>query len=147
MSQLTTYTVKSKLNGFIWLFKYHLNGSLFSFEILDGELALNQVTWLFLQGNFPFDERIMINVWIPKLKANFEIVKADPVLDFEALWKMYGRKEKRELSEKAFNKLSTADKIKCFMALKAYARHLQKSGEARAHLVTWINQKRYDDEY
>lgn len=39
---LTTYTVRSKEDGFIWVFKYGLNGTFRSFEVLDGELSLKQ---------------------------------------------------------------------------------------------------------
>ena len=148
MTQLTTYTVKSKAHGFVWLFKYHLNGAFCSFEILEGELSNNQIMWLFAGSNFPAHETIMKTMWLGKqLKSNFEIVQADPVLDFENLWELYGLKVKKEASEKAFNKLSPGDKIKCFLAIKKYFGFLQQSGQAKAHLVTWINQKRFNDEY
>lgn len=144
MDQLTTYTVKSKLNGFVWVFKYHLNGNFKCLEILEGELTGKQIHWL--QNQFPFTEPL-IQHWQKKLKDNFEIIQAAPVIEFENLWQLYGLKVKREHSEKAFNKLSDGEKVKCFLALKPYSKHLQKTGEARAHLVTWINQKRFNDEY
>ncbi|WP_264521183.1 hypothetical protein [Flavobacterium sp. N1994] len=141
---LITYTVKSKQNGFIWVFKYHLNGKLASFELMDSELTEKQEDWL--NGRFPFQEKHII-VWQQKLKQNFEIVKAEPILDFDSLWELYGLKVKRQSSEAAFKKLSPAEKVKCFLALPAYFKHLTKSREAKAHLVTWINQKRFNDEY
>ena len=144
METLTTYTVKSKQNGYIWVFKYHLNGKLASFELMDCELSEKQEDWL--NGRFPFQEKHIV-VWQEKLKDNFEIIKAAPILDFEVLWNQYNYKVKKEKSEAAFNKLTPAEKIKCFMALPAYFKHLAKSKEAKAHLVTWINQKRFNDEY
>ncbi|GEP52355.1 hypothetical protein FNO01nite_30270 [Flavobacterium noncentrifugens] len=81
------------------------------------------------------------------MKENFEIVKAEPILNFDTLWELYALKRKRELSEKAFNKLSEGDKVKCFLAIKPYNKDLAKTGQSKAHLVTWINQKRYNDEY
>uniref|UniRef100_A0AA94JML1 Uncharacterized protein n=1 Tax=Flavobacterium columnare TaxID=996 RepID=A0AA94JML1_9FLAO len=99
--QLITYTVKSKTDGFIWLFKYHLNGIFKSFEIIDGELSAKQYQWLFCSGKFPGMES-QLQGWKEKLKDNFEIIKAAPVLDFENLWNLYNHKVKKHEAEKAF---------------------------------------------
>jgi hypothetical protein len=53
----------------------------------------------------------------------------------------------KEKSEKAFGKLSPGEKVKCFLSLKAYEKHLKNTQQAKAHLVTFINQKRFNDEY
>ncbi|WP_163401461.1 hypothetical protein [Flavobacterium fluviatile] len=148
MEQLTIYTVKSKKNGYIWLFKYHLNGDFKSFEILDGSLSPKQITWLFSGSNFPSSENVMQNVWMSKkLKDNFEITKAAPVLDFENLWNLYGHKISKFDSEKQFKKLKDADKIKCFLAIPGYKKYLSKTGTAIAHLSTFINRQYYNDDW
>jgi hypothetical protein len=146
--QLITYTVKSKASGFIWLFKYHLNGCFKSFEILDGTLSEKQILWLFSGSNFPATNQVMERVWMAKdLKANFEIVKAEPVLDFENLWNLYGHKVAKWDAEKAYKKLKDADKIKCFLSIPGYKKYLSKTGIGVAHLATFINRQYYNDDW
>lgn len=149
MEQLTTYTVKSKEKGLIFLFKYCLNGHLKAFEILEGELNAKQIKWLFAGANFPANESIMRSIW-QKQKAytnNFDIIKATPKLDFENLWNLYGNKVSKFDADKAYNKLKEADKIKCFLALKGYDKYLAKTGVAKAHLSTFINKRYFEDEW
>jgi hypothetical protein len=148
MSQLITYTIKSKQSGYVWLFKYNLNGSFKSFEIMDGELSQKQILWLFAGSNFPATETIMKTVWMGKtLRDNFEIVKAEPVLNFENLWNMYGNKVSKFDAEKSFKKLSDADKIKCFLAIPGYKKYLSKKGTGTAHLATFIHRQYYNDDW
>jgi hypothetical protein len=149
MEQITTYTVKSKEKGLIFLFKYDLNGNLKAFEIVEGELNGRQMKWLFAGANFPADESTMRNVWQKEKSytANFEIIKATPVLDFENLWQIYNNKVKKFEAEKSYNKLKEPDKIRCFLAIKGYDKYLAKSGVAKAHLSTFINQRYFEDEW
>lgn len=149
MQQLTTYRATGKEIGLVFLFKYDLNGHLREFKIEDGELNGNQMKWLFSGSNFPASESIMKTVWMveDKYKKVFKVEKSIADLSFEAFWNLWGLKIKKEHSEKAWNKLSEADKIKCFLSLKKYESHLKQTGQAKAHLVTWLNQKRYNDEY
>ena len=149
MEQLTTYRTKGKELGLVFLFKYDLNGNLREFKIEEGDLNADQMKWLFSGSNFPASESIMRSVWMidPKYKKVFEVEKFNADLSFESFWKIWGLKVKKELSEKAWNKLKEADKIKCFLNHKKYQEHLNRTGQAKAHLVTWLNQKRYNDEY
>lgn len=148
MEQLTTYTVKSKQSGYIWIFKYHLNGDFKSFEILDGTLSAKQIKWLFSGLNFPATESTMQIEWMGKtLKDNFEIIKAAPILNFENLWNLYGNKVSKFDAEKAFNKLNDADKIKCFLAIPGYKKYLAKKGTGTAHLATFIHRQYYNDDW
>jgi hypothetical protein len=146
--ELTTYTVKSKKKGLIFLFKYDLNGHLKAFEILEGELNPRQIRWLF-STNFPSDEIIMKTVWQKKqfVTDKFEIIKAAPVLDFENFWNIYNNKVKKFEAEKSYNKLKEPDKIRCFLAIKGYEKYLAKTGVAKAHLSTFINQRYFEDEW
>ena len=155
MDQLITYIIKSKLNGYVWRFKYHLNGNFISFEILEGQLTATQVKWLFggknekdqfQEAKFPIIEAT-IKVWQKKLKDNFEITIETPDLNFENFWNLYNHKVKKFESEKAFNKLKEADVIKCFLALPGYEKYLQKTAIAKAHLSTFINRRYYEDEW
>jgi hypothetical protein len=68
-------------------------------------------------------------------------------LSFEAFWKKYNLKVKKEAAQKAYAKLNDTEILLCFQNLKNYEDHLVKTGQAKAHLVTWLNQKRYFDEY
>lgn len=149
MEQLTTYRAKGKDIGLVFLFKYDLNGHLREFKIEEGELNAKQMQWLFGSSNFPANESIMRSVWMASkdYKAKFEVEKFIADLSFEAFWNIWGLKVKKEHSEKAWNKLSEADKIKCFLNHKRYQSHLTKTNQAKAHLVTWLNGKRYNDEY
>jgi hydroxymethylpyrimidine pyrophosphatase-like HAD family hydrolase len=82
-----------------------------------------------------------------RYKKVFKVEKSAADLSFEAFWNIWGLKLKREHSEKAWNKLKESEKIKCFLNVGSYFNHLLKTGENKAHLVTWLNQKRYNDEY
>lgn len=153
--QCTTYIIKSKLNGYIWRFKYHLNGAFISFEILEGELNAKQVLWLFggknakdefQEAKFPIVEQT-IKVWQKMLKENFEIIIELPDITFDALWNLYNNKVKKFESEKAFNKLKEADRLKCFLSVPGYHKYLQKKNTAPAHLSTFINQRYFEDDW
>lgn len=149
MEQLTTYRAKGKEIGLVFLFKYDLNGNLKLFEIAEGELNAKQMKWLFALGNFPGCESIMRAVWMKEkaYKEKFEVEVSPADLSFDAFWKLYDYKVSKEQSHKAWNKLKEAEKIKCFNSLKNYNKHLEKTKVAKAHLVTWLNQKRFNDEY
>lgn len=146
--QLTTYRATGKTNGLVFLFKYDLNGVLRAFQVEAGEMNDKQMFWLFSE-HFPAKEHLIVNNWIkhPAYRKIFDVVKSPPDLSFEAFWKLYDKKVKKEHSQKAWNKLTEANKIKCFLQLPKYEEYLARTREAKAHLVTWLNQKRYDDEY
>lgn len=143
MELVTTYTVKLQFGG-VWQFKYNLNGVLIFFNVMEGNLSDKQEKFLYLDGKFPWKET-HIKQW-SKLYKHATVEVGEPDLSFENFWKRYDLKVKKELSEKAWKKLNDADKIKCFLRLKQYNLSLVKSNQAKAHLVTWINQKRYNDE-
>lgn len=138
-----TYTVKIEA-GDIWQFKYNLSGFLIAFNVLEGSISKAHSDWLFVKGKFPYLEE-KIKDWQKNLKQ-LTIEVSDFDLSFENIWKHYNLKVKRDNSEKAWNKLSDQDKIKCFLRLKKYNANLATNGQSKAHLVTWINQKRFNDE-
>lgn len=143
MALETIYTVKMQ-SGSIWQFKYNLKGILIYFNVMEGDLSEKQEKFLYLDGKFPWRET-QIKEWAKLYKhATVEVGESD--LSFENFWKRYDLKVKREASEKAWIKLADTDKIKCFLRLKKYNQNLARTNQAKAHLVTWINQKRYNDE-
>ncbi|MBF2710036.1 hypothetical protein [Flavobacterium soyangense] len=139
----TTYTVKMQ-SGSVWQFKYNLTGILIYFNVMEGDLSEKQEKFLYLNGKFPWKES-HIKEWT-KLYKTTTVEVGEPDLSFENFWKRYDLKVKKEASEKAWNKLSDGDKIKCFLRLKKYNTNLARTNQAKAHLVTWLNQKRYNDE-
>jgi hypothetical protein len=143
MALETTYTVKMQ-SGSIWQFKYNLKSILIYFNVMEGDLSEKQEKFLYINGKFPWKEA-HIKEWT-KLYKTATVEVGEPDLSFENFWKRYDLKVKKEASEKAWNKLSDADKIKCFLRLKKYNQNLARTNQAKAHLVTWINQKRYNDE-
>ena len=147
MTQFTTYTIKGKQRGFVWQFKYRLNGDLKSFEILEGKLTELQIKWLFSE-NFPATETIMKTVWTKVLRQNFEVVVGEPDLSFNAFWDTYGYKVKRVMAERSWKKLSEADRIKAFLGLGSYNSYLKRNnGIAKAHPSTYLNQRYFEDEW
>ena len=148
MEQLTTYRAKGKETGLVFLFKYDLNGYFKGFELENGILSQKQERWLINIDHFPTNEAKM-KFWAKSEDFNqkFTVAVAPADISFEAFWKIWDLKVKKELSEKAWNKLAESDKIKSFLNHKSYQNHLNKTGQAKAHLVTWLNQKRYNDEY
>ena len=138
-----TYTVKIR-SGQIWKFKYNLKGVLIHFEVMEGDLSDKQETFLYHKGKFPWKEAHLKD-W-EKLYPPTTVEMTDFDLTFDNIWKQYNLKVKKEASEKAWNKLSDQDKIKCFIRLRKYNSNLATNGQAKAHLVTWINQKRFNDE-
>lgn len=130
MEQYTTYTVKAKTSTDVWVFKYHLNGILYEFKVLDGMLSKTQAEWLFMKGNFPYVEG-MIGEWAAKLKQNFTITVGLPDLSFESFWEAYGNKVRKIQTQAAWKKLKDADRLKALEGVRRYDHHLQRN--------TWKN--------
>ena len=142
MEKCTTYKVTFKETADEWLFQYRdSDGTIYSFFNIKGKRVLK----LFANGQFPGTVKEMENWTKYKQLVTIELVLDD--YSFEAFWVKYYLKVKKDHSQKAFEKLSLVEKIKCFNALKKYDESLLKTGQAKAHLVTWLNQKRYNDEY
>lgn len=139
-----TYTVKIE-NGDIWQFKYNLNQYLIAFNVLEGEISQAHSDWLFKKGKFPYLEE-QIKEWQKKLKQ-LTIEVLEPNFSFEALWNLYDNKVSKFDAKKSFNKLSQADRIKCFMAVPGYKKYVFKKNIGTAHLSTFINRQYYNDDW
>jgi len=146
MEQFTTYNIKSRQDGFVWQFKYHLNGDLYAFKVLEGSLSPKQMKWLFASANFAANESIMKTVWMVKLKKNFEITVGEPDLSFEAFWDAYDKKRgKKKMAENTWNKMSKAKRIKAMLYLKRYNDQLRIDNVAKAYPSTYLNQEYYEN--
>jgi hypothetical protein len=138
-----TYEVTFKETKEKWIYQYRKSDGVIHcfFNDPKGIGILN----LFKKRTFP--ETIeMIEEW-SKYK---NIVTIELKLDdysFDTLYNKYGLKVKGDLAKKAYEKLDLVTKMKIFNVLPKYDANLAKTGQAKAHLVTWLNQKRYNDEY
>ncbi|MGG5507919.1 MULTISPECIES: hypothetical protein [unclassified Myroides] len=144
---LTIYKVKGLEIGLEFVFKYDLKGVLRSFE-KNQLLNEAQKQWLYSK-RFPETEEILQTSWIqdPNMRKKFKVEKAPADLSFDALWELYGYKVSKQDAEKAFNKLSEIDVLKCFQSLKAYEDHLFAKKIAKAHLSRFINGRYFENEY
>ena len=142
MEQLITYKVTFKETADEWVFQYRNSD-----KVIDSFFNIKGVRVLKLLDNAQFPGTIAdMEKWTQYKK----IVTIELILDdysFETFWVKYNLKVKKEPSQKAFEKLSLVEKNKSFNALKKYDEFLAKTGQAKAHMVTWLNQKRFNDEY
>lgn len=146
---ITTYRATGRTNGLVFLFKYDLNGDFKAFEICTGVLSEKQLQWMFAQSNFPITEGMMKTVWMREKEYRDKfLVEVSPAdISFDTFWEMWDQKIKKDAAIKAWAKLSQENIIKCYLVFPAYQAYLNRTGQAKAHLVTWLNQKRWDDEY
>jgi hypothetical protein len=138
-----TYEVAFKETKEKWVFQYRkLDGNLQAFFNDPKGIGIFN---LFKKRTFP-ETIAMIEEW-SKYK---HIVTIELKLDdysFESLYNKYGLKKKGDLAKIVYEKLDLPTKIKIFNSLPKYEADLAKTGQAKAHLVTWLRQKRYNDEY
>lgn len=142
MEEYTTYKVTFKETADEWLFQYRKDGVIYSFVNIKGNRILSLLDNIQFPGTKKIVEDWALNY---KKKITVELMLED--YSFDAFWTKYNLKVKKELSQKAFEKLSLVDKILCFAKLPKYDESLQKTRQNKAHMVTWINQKRFNDEY
>ncbi|MCC9072470.1 hypothetical protein LNQ49_12840 [Flavobacterium sp. F-65] len=142
MEEFITYEVTFIETKEKWIFQYRKSD-----KILHCFINLKGSSFINLLRKQTFPENVeMIEQWSKFRKiVTIELKLED--YSFDAFWEKYELKRKKELSQKAFEKLDLVSKIKCFTSLKNYNEDLKKTGQSKAHMVTWINQKRYNDEY
>jgi len=142
--QFTTYTIKSKADGFVWQFKYHLNGVLAECKMFDGILSDKQIGWL--KQQFPYYQTD-VEEWKIKLQQNFDISITPPDLTFNALWELYNYKLSKQDAIKAFNKLKEPEILLCFIDVPKYLQWLKRNPNVQQlNLATYISKRRYEDE-
>ena len=142
---LTIYTVKGRNFPSVWEFHYDLNGFLKVFKLLEGELNETQRKWLFHPQRFPYMQND-INSW--KSIKNIEVIEGVPNLSFDVFWDTYNHKIKKVVSERAWNKLSKADRLNAIKGIKNYDGYLKrKPNIQKAHGASYINQRYWEDNY
>ncbi|MBP4137436.1 hypothetical protein [Flavobacterium geliluteum] len=142
MAEHISYKVTFKETADEWLFQYRQSDCVIhAFYNIKGVRVLKLLESVQFPGTIDDMEK-----WTQYKK----VVTIELVIDdysFDAFWIKYNLKVKKEPNQKAYEKLNLVDKIKCFNRLKKYDEFLTKTGQAKAHLVTWLNQKRWNDEY
>lgn len=148
MEALTTYMITGKKIGFIWEFKYDLNGHLREFKILEGKLSGNQMKWLFQGSNFPASEMLMKSLWINNKEINslIEFSIGEPDITFDLFMKNYPKGGKRKRAEILWNKLSKVKKIKAIRDLPKYMNICKIDNRPFCLPDTYLSQERWTDE-
>lgn len=146
MSELRTiYTVKGRNFPVVWEFSYDLDGFLKQFNLLDGELTEQQIHWLFHPKRFPYRENAILS-WSKAIKS-FEVIIGQPDLSFDAFWKAYNYKVGKIPAEKAWKKLSKADKLQAFKSIKPYNAYLRRKGLEKAYAQKYFNDRKFEDKF
>lgn len=139
----TTYTIKSIQDGYVWQFKYDLNGDFILFQV-SSKLTEKQKNWL--KANYPW--RIEdIKEWQKNLKKNFEIKVNMPEITFDLFWKMYpyNALAKKKLALERWNKLSEANKTKIILKIPEYIKLKTKENQFFPYAEVFINGMWWDN--
>jgi len=110
------------------------------------KLSEAQAEWIFLTMDIPYTEEKMSR-WRKKYAESFTVKQYKTDFSFDNLWNIYNHKLAKQDAQKAFNKLSEEDKIKCFIGIFPYDKYLAKSKTAKAHLSRYINGRYFENEY
>ncbi len=140
------------------LTKYLIENKIFKHAVVVGYSQHGKVIFYDATGIEQGEKQHRMFVEIPYLEAELplfakkfptlKITKAQTDLSFPAIWEAYGYKVGgKEATAKKWNKLSEAEKIAVFNCLPKYNEYLTKTGTAKAYLETFLNQKRYENEF
>lgn len=115
-------------------------------EVKYGGAQLSHVQLDWLQQNLPtvldagfaeFAKRSKLT-WI---EERYEI-------SFEVFWEAYGLKHNKKRCEAKWNRMSKADRVKAYMGLAAYFRHLQLNPwKNKAGCDTYLEDRYYDTDW
>lgn len=142
MEDYITYEVTFIETKEKWIFQYRKSD-----KILHCFINLKGSSFINLLRKQTFPENVeMIEAWA-KFKKIVTIELKIEDYSFDSFWKEWNLKIKRDQAEKEWDKLDLVTVIRCFAKNKEYDAHLLKTGQAKAHLVTWLRNKRYNDEY
>ena len=150
MNQFKTYIIKPKKAPDVWLFKYHLEGELHSFEVTEGTFNKQQADWLFNEGRFPYSEEI-IKKWIESktLKKYFDIEINLPEITFEFFYDSYKKKTTKKQALDFWNKRMTdAEKVNAVLGIRKYFNYLKLYPyREKVDPIRFLRNRRYEDEF
>jgi len=133
------YVVTSKFFEGEMVYGYNSEGILVFFEN-KAELQTEHLNWLF--KNFP-----VVDNQLPKTFPKSKITEATD-LTFEAFWEAYAYKvgDKRAAA-KAWRQLGESERLAIFEHLPKYNYHLKTTGVGKAYPSTFLNQRRWENQY
>lgn len=147
------YIITGKgLSGSI-VFKYNLEGVLAAFEN-NAELNDEQIKWF--ATHVPFTEE-MVQPFIDSARGKLVARMHNYNLDFETFWEQYGNKKgSKEQARKLWdgekvteNKrpVTEADRMAIFMILPRLNYHYQMNKKELPYPTTFLNQRRWENEF
>lgn len=145
MEHFKTYTVKSKKTKAIWVFKYHLQGELHSFVVLEGKFDEKQANWLFPSGRFPYNEAI-IKKWKKAFSKFFDVEIGIPEITFDYFYEIYGKKTTKKQSKDFWKKMKEAEKVKAVIGVRHYMNSCKLNNRSPVDPVRYLKHRRYEDE-
>lgn len=145
MEKYKTYTIKARKTRSIWIFKYHLDGTLHSFNVLDGAFNRKAADWLFVGGRFPYTEEVMIK-FQRSFKAYFDVEVGIPDITFDYFYELYGKKTTKKQSSDYWRKMKESDRIKAVLSVKRYSNNCKFANRTLVDPVRYLKHRRYDDE-
>lgn len=88
----------------------------------------------------------VLNKWTHNNK-NITVTLLLEDITFEVFWSNYNYKMGKQEAERAWNKLSVADKTRAIKRIRAYDRYISDRGIAKAYAQKYLNQRRFNDEF
>ena len=122
------------------IFGYNSEGVLVYFE---NKAELQDAHWLYLSKNMPF-----VDTELPSIVKKGKLTEITD-LSFERFWTDYKLKiGNKARAEKLWNGLQESERIAVFESLAKYNYYLKThQGIAKAHATTFLNQRRWENEY
>lgn len=146
MEEFKTYTLKGRKVKVVWVFRYHLDGTLYSYTILKGGLSPAQARWFFLGGRFPMDEKTMLS-FKEAFSKNFIIEEVCPKMDFEYFWISYNKKVLKKQASEYWKKMKELDQNLAILGIKNYREYCEKKKQDMQDPIRYLKNRRYEDEY
>jgi hypothetical protein len=135
---MRTFIAKNQKTGLKMTFKYNLNGVLQILEF-DGDWSVERIEKV--KTIFPAStEKMLFEIKNQKPESPWNFAEVTD-LSFDAFYRRYPKKVGRRAdTEKAYNKLSDADKMEAILFIDALIK-LKSDGTAFPYPATYINKK------
>jgi len=124
------------------LFTYNEACELDCFEIR-AEITSEQRDWLYQHLPTTLTQ---LQQFLNVKGSTMKVTQIEPDLSFERFYRLYNYKVGKKEAEKAWERLSKANKVKAIAAIRKYEQWLGKSSVAKLYPATYLNQERYNDE-
>lgn len=138
---MRNFVVTSRKTNTQVILKYNASGYLYGWEIL-GEFNNEQWRWAASVGLTG-----TVDLLMEHKKKGLQVSDMVEDLSFETFWSKYGNKVKRIRAEKIWLKMNDADKLRALLGIWRYDKYLMRTGQAKAHPSTYLQDKRWEDEY